>query len=138
MRAGVVTDLASLNRPVLERLAGTPLAARMVSSHPMVGSEASGFSASRRALYRKGRVHLSARQEAQREVRDRVEGFWRSLGARPAWTSAREHDELMVMVSHLPQLVSNALAGALDSAGVSPSGLGPGGQDMVRLAGSSP
>jgi prephenate dehydrogenase len=44
----------------------------------------------------------------------------------------------MAWVSHLPQLVSNALAGALDAAGCERAELGPGGRDMTRLAGSSP
>lgn len=135
---GAITDLASLNRPVLEVVTGTDLAPRLVTSHPMVGGEASGFEASRDGLYVDGPVHLSTSPTAAPAVRQQVEGFWRALGARPHWMVAREHDQVMVMVSHLPQLVSNALAGALDSAGVAPSALGPGGQDMVRLAGSSP
>lgn len=135
---GVITDLASLNRPVLEAVAGTALASRLVTSHPMVGGEASGFAASRDGLYEKGPVHLSAPSSADPATREKVEGFWRALNARPEWVLAREHDQVMVMVSHLPQLVANALAGALDSAGVAPSALGPGGRDMVRLAGSSP
>jgi prephenate dehydrogenase len=56
----------------------------------------------------------------------------------PRWSEAEEHDRRMAWVSHLPQLVANALAGALDAAGYSRDELGPGGRDMTRLAGSNP
>ena len=66
------------------------------------------------------------------------EALWSALGARPAWTTAAEHDRLMTRVSHVPQLVANALARTLAQAGVAHADLGPGGRDMTRLAGSSP
>ena len=44
----------------------------------------------------------------------------------------------MALVSHLPQLLSNALAATLEDAGMSTGLLGPGGRDMTRLADSSP
>jgi len=44
----------------------------------------------------------------------------------------------MIWSSHLPQVVSTALAVVLEAAGVAREELGPGGTDMTRLAGSSP
>jgi len=44
----------------------------------------------------------------------------------------------MRLVSHLPQLVANALASVLEHEDIRPSMLGPGGRDMTRLASSSP
>lgn len=134
----VVTDLVSLNRPLLERAASLGMAHRFVGAHPLCGSEASGFAAATDRLFEDAPVWLSADEAAPPEVRQRVESFWSGLGGQPHWTDAREHDERMAWVSHLPQLVSNALAGAIHAAGYAPSDLGPGGRDMTRLAGSSP
>jgi prephenate dehydrogenase len=88
-------------------------------------------------LYKGARIWLVAGDAAADDV-TRVEGFWRSLGGEPRVISADEHDALMVWISHLPQLTSNALATALLQAGHGKGSLGPGGRDMTRLAGSGP
>lgn len=134
----LVTDVTSLKRPVLERARQLGIADRFVGAHAMCGSEASGFGASRADLYDDAVVWLVADDAVPEATRTSAEEFWASLGTRPCWTEAREHDERMAWVSHLPQLVSNALAGAIHAAGYSPDDLGPGGRDMTRLAGSSP
>jgi prephenate dehydrogenase len=132
-----LTDVASLKRPVLDAVRAAGLDARWVGAHPMCGSEASGFSASRADLYAGARVWLVA-DGAGDEAVERVAGFWRALGADPVRADADGHDHLMVLASHLPQLSANALARLLADAHVSPAVLGPGGRDMTRLAGSSP
>jgi prephenate dehydrogenase len=50
---------------------------------------------------------------------------------------AAEHDEQMAWRSHLPHLLSSALAVTLRDAGVRRSALGPGGRDVTRLAGGA-
>ena len=69
---------------------------------------------------------------------ERASAFWSLLGARPRTITADRHDRMMAWASHLPQLLANALAAALDEAGVAREWLGPGGAHMTRLAGSSP
>jgi prephenate dehydrogenase len=51
---------------------------------------------------------------------------------------AAEHDRRLAWTSHLPQMVSSALAAALAGQGIARGELGPGGRDVTRLAGSSP
>jgi prephenate dehydrogenase len=70
--------------------------------------------------------------------KDRLESFWRSLGAEPASIDAETHDRMMAWVSHLPQLTANALGRILAEAGFTREELGTGGRDMTRLAGSAP
>ncbi len=134
----LVTDLVSLNAPVLERARALGLADRFISAHPMCGSEASGYGASDGALYQGATIHLSADPETRESRGGEGVAFWSSVGGVPDWIDAREHDRTMAWVSHLPQLVSNALAGALHAAGIQPGQLGPGARQMTRLAGSSP
>lgn len=133
----VVTDVVSLKEPVARKIRELGLGHQWVGSHPMAGSERSGFGAARADLFRDAPVFL-VRDGAAAAAEDGVKALWSRVGARTRWVGADEHDRLMIWASHLPQLVSNALAASLARAGVSPADLGPGGRDMTRLAGSAP
>lgn len=132
-----LTDVTSLQRPVMEAAERSGAAGRWVGAHPMAGAESSGFSASRPDLYDGARVWLVAHEATDHHIRG-VERLWRGVGGEPRSIGADAHDRLMALVSHLPQLVSNALASTLDGAGVTSDRLGPGGSDMTRLAASDP
>ncbi len=134
----LVTDMVSLKAPVLRAIRRGGGSDRFVGAHPICGGESSGFGASRPGLFEGARVWLCATEDATAEARGRAEAFWGGLGSEPRWAEAEEHDRRMAWVSHLPQLVANALAGALHAQGFSPDELGPGGRDMTRLAGSNP
>lgn len=133
----VVTDVVSLKDPLMRAAGESGLSTRFVGGHPMAGTERSGWPGGRAGIFRGARVWITPGAAAPPAV-ERVEGLWRSVGALPARIDAGRHDETMVWVSHLPQLLANLLAGSLDARDLSPSTLGPGGRDMVRLAGSSP
>lgn len=144
-----VMDLVSLQRPPLEVAEAAGLALCYRSAHPMVGSERSGFAASRPDLFDGATVWLSAPRgraaggsaaddATPRRLDEETESFWTMLGAHPAWCDPSEHDHRMAAASHLPQLTANLLARLLEAEGVGSSDLGPGGLDMTRLAGSSP
>ena len=132
-----LTAVASLKAPVARAVADAGGEARWVGSHPMTGSEASGFAASRSELYQGARVWTVAHAEAATRA-SAVSSMWASLGARPEAIDAEEHDRLMALASQLPQLVSNALAKVLAEGRVTRDRLGPGGREMTRLAGSGP
>lgn len=133
----VVTDVASLKRPVEDAAREAGLLHRWVGSHPMAGAESSGFWASRDALFQGARVWMTG-EAADNAHLQMVRRLWTGVGATPHDIGAREHDRLMAWVSHLPQVTANLLADALDRGGIDVSQLGPGGRDMTRLAASSP
>jgi prephenate dehydrogenase len=68
----------------------------------------------------------------------RLEAFVTALGARPLVLSAADHDRLVAISSHLPQLLSVALGAQLAAAGESDARVydlcGPGMRSMLRLA----
>jgi len=136
-RETTLTDLASLKAPLARAAEAAGALDRWVGSHPMTGSEESGFAASRGDLFEGARVWIVAHDDAARRV-TRLDSFWKALRARPLAIEAEEHDRLMAVASHLPQLVANALASVLAEQGVTRDRLGPGGSDMTRLAASSP
>jgi prephenate dehydrogenase len=133
----LVMDLSSLQSPMAEKAAELGLSERVVGAHPMAGAEGSGFAVSRAGMYGGAKVWLSGGADND-DFRARFSSFWEALDANPEWTDAAAHDDRMVRVSHLPQLLANVLARSLDDAGYKPADLGPGGTDMTRLAGSSP
>lgn len=133
----VVTDVVSVKGPLLRRVRELGRAARFVGGHPMAGSESAGYGASRADLFRDARVHL-IRGDADQDAARVVVALWRRVGGRPAWIGAAEHDRRMTRLSHLPQLLSSALATLLGREGYGPGDPGPGGRDMTRLAASAP
>lgn len=134
----LITDMVSLKQPLMRAAAESGVAERFVGAHPICGGEGSGFAAGSGQLFTGARVWLCAGEEVPEDRRVRVQRFWEAVGGRPEWVEPGEHDRHMAWASHLPQLVANALAGALDAAGCERAELGPGGRDMTRLAGSNP
>ncbi|MEO6094356.1 MAG: prephenate dehydrogenase/arogenate dehydrogenase family protein [Fibrobacteria bacterium] len=132
-----------------------------IGSHPMAGSEKTGLEARDPLLFQNASWVICA-DEAPRndpavpqsgpetapkapalmaEAADRLESFVRALGARTARMPAELHDKVVAHVSHLPQLLSTALASYIgERNNVVDNCLqiaGGGFRDMTRLAGSS-
>ena len=110
---------------------------RVLGTHPIAGSERSGFSAANRDMFRGATLRAEAR--ASDAERQRIETLWRRVGiSRIVWDDAGAHDVLMSWISHLPQLTSTALAAVLANRGIAPADVGPGARDATRLASSDP
>lgn len=124
----VVTDCGSTKRTVMA--AAAALGGRFVGGHPMAGSEASGARAAREDLF-DGAAWAVVGEEG--EALMRVTETLRRLGAVPVLATAEEHDRHVARVSHVPQLVSCALARVAEAAD-GPFGGGPGLASMTRLA----
>lgn len=133
----VITDLGSTKRDILRAAADAGIGSRFVGSHPLAGDHRSGWNATRTRLYEGATVFVCPGAATEPAAVDGVEGLWRQVGALPIRQDAAEHDRLMSMVSHLPQVVSTALATVLVQGGFTGGDLGPGGKDVTRLAGSS-
>lgn len=115
--------------------------ARFVPAHPMAGTEHSGAAAAFAELYRGRKVILVPQRETSSRALSLVRNAWVACGADVVRLQAREHDEILAAVSHLPHVVAFALMGTLARRkdaqrvlGFSAGGL----RDTVRIAGSSP
>jgi|HubBroStandDraft_4_1064222.scaffolds.fasta_scaffold76626_2 prephenate dehydrogenase len=123
-----------------------------LGGHPMAGSEVSGIDGADASLFQGAKYALVGAQDGpvSREQSEHIEKtdariakFVRlieAIGARPIWIDAVTHDRAAAFVSHLPQLVSVALAGvtreATDQTGLPLTLAGRGLRDALRLAGS--
>lgn len=109
---------------------------RYVGGHPIAGRERSGPVAARPDLFRGRPWVLTARTgPARRAIEELVE----ACGAQPLHLDADCHDQAVALTSHLPQLVSSALAGRLPA--LAPSAravVGAGFADLTRIAESDP
>jgi prephenate dehydrogenase len=137
----LVTDAGSTKSAIC-RAAGQHFrsGARFLGAHPMAGKERSGVENTDAELFRDATYALIGRED---DPDPRVKAFTQivvAIGARPVWTDADTHDWAVGIVSHLPQLVSIALARVVqdetDETGMPLTLAGPGLQDMLRLAGS--
>ena len=134
--SAAVTDVTSVQLPLLERARELDLASRVVASHPFCGTHESGFAAARSDMLAGSAVYVSI-GSAGDDVTSTVMDFWRRLGASPAVVEAVWHDEVLAWTSHLPQAISSALAVTLASDAPAGGVFGAGGLDTTRLAASS-
>ena len=135
--ASLVTDVGSTKRRIVQRASALGLAPRFVGSHPMAGDHRAGWHASRRGLFEGARVDLCRTPDTTAAVWTRARALWRAVGATPMERDAAMHDAEMALSSHLPQLLSLALAGTLASRAIERRRLGSGGKEMTRMAASS-
>jgi len=136
----VVTDVASVKQTVLEGVVASGVdAARYVGSHPMAGRERSGAAAARRDLF-DGRAwvvvpHPGSSAEAVQAVREVAMVAGSAVRVMPA----REHDEAVAAVSHVPQVAASIVAACLRELPEPAVGLaGQGLRDVTRIAASDP
>ena len=129
----LVTDVASVKAPVEKELA--PLLqghGRWIGSHPMAGSEESGFRAARGDLFQNATVILTPEKNTPAETVQDATLFWRTLGAKVTRLEPVEHDRQVARISHLPHAVAAALVHAAGSSGLPLAG--PGYRDTTRVA----
>jgi prephenate dehydrogenase len=133
----ILTDTASLKRPLVQAAQSLRQAVRFVGGHPMAGSESSGIAAARPDLFRGRPWALVPTPRSDEEAIAACEELARAAGARPIRLDAVRHDRLMTWASHLPLSVAAALVRAATSAsGNDLSQLaGPGYLDTTRVAG---
>ncbi len=122
---GWVTDAGSTKRAICRAAESIP---RFVGGHPMAGKEHRGLEHADADLFRDRPWLLTS--EPPPFLREWLE----RIGARIRLTTPEEHDRMVARASHLPQLLSNAIAAATVEAKAFG---GPGLDSMTRLSGSS-
>ncbi|MCI0547199.1 MAG: prephenate dehydrogenase/arogenate dehydrogenase family protein [Candidatus Rokubacteria bacterium] len=137
----VITDVGSTKAALAAAAEGLhaarPLA--FVGSHPMAGSEQSGYRASRPDLFRGALVIITPTGATPPDAQKRVTGLWESLGARVTAMDPETHDRAAAAISHLPHLVADALVDAvlrMDPAFLALAARGF--RDTTRIAAANP
>jgi prephenate dehydrogenase len=120
----VVTSACSVMRPLR---AVAP--AHFVAGHPLAGSQRRGLAAARGDLF-EGKTWFLDAEDA------RVDEMVRDCGALIDRVDAEEHDAAIALTSHLPQVLSTALAAYLHDRDDLRRFAGTGLRTFLRLAGS--
>lgn len=138
----IVTDIGSV-KGCIEK-AALSAGIRFVGSHPMAGTEKSGPEAMVPGIYGNATVFTVPPFQPDHEAVDAVESMWRSVGGKIMRIDSAVHDLLVAHTSHVPHIVSSALAlSVLDEP--DPvireqrfAGCASGFRDTIRVAASSP
>lgn len=132
--SAVVTDVGSTKRSVVALAEKTlPKGVAFVGSHPMAGSEKRGVEYARTDLCAGAICILTPNSKTSPSALADVEGFWESLGMRPARLTPEDHDRLLADISHLPHALAASLV-AMQSEEALPLA-GKGFLDTTRIAG---
>lgn len=140
----VITDVGSVKGQLvydleaicLKHNAATGRNAQFVGSHPMAGSEQTGFQAARADLFVGATCFVTPTGQTQAAAHEMVRLFWRELGASVAAVSPDEHDPIVARISHVPHLMASLLVNLTTEAEM--EHCGGGFRDTTRIASGSP
>lgn len=131
----VVTDVGSTKRELVEAHGGDR---RFIGGHPLAGAETAGVLNARADLYDGARWYLTPTSDSEGVLLDRLQKLVKGLGAKPVAIDATEHDRAMAVVSHLPHVFANQLAGQGRPGTERLGALAPSLRDGTRVAGANP
>ncbi len=142
----LMTDVGSTKAAVAQRaidVFGKNAGKRFLAGHPMAGKENSGVDCADPELFKNAVWFLTPLpgQNLQDGLMPEFMGWIDHIGARVAMLPAEDHDRLCAWISHVPQMISTALAAALveefgEEAPLLPAG-GRALREMTRIASSS-
>jgi prephenate dehydrogenase len=137
----IVTDVGSSKAAIVRK--AEALARRrpltFVGSHPMAGSEKSGYGVARADLFQGALVVVTPTEASEPRAVKAVTAFWEHLGARVTALDPDAHDVAVAAISHLPHLVACALVDAVtkEAPGALPIAA-RGFRDTTRIAAGDP
>ena len=123
----LITDAGSTKVAIVTRAAGAVHRGRFIGGHPMAGKESRGVEQADADLFR-GRPYILTGRAPE------LESWIERIGARLVVMTAEEHDRLVAVTSHLPQLISTALASVIGAQPDAAKVAGPAAVDLTRLA----
>src|SRR5215475_447584 len=141
----LLTDVGSTKAQVVEcaaKVFGKSVGKRFLAGHPMAGKEMSGVDYADPDLFQNAVWFLIPLpdQNLNDGVLAEFTGWIDAIGARIAMLPADEHDRLCAWISHVPQMISTALAAALVEEFGGEAPLLPAGgralQEMTRISAS--
>lgn len=114
----LLTDVGSTKVEVLAhatKVFGSDVSHRFLGGHPMAGKEHSGIACAEPDLFEGAAWFLtpSPGQNVNEGLCADFQSWLQKIGTRVAEIDAKSHDELCAWISHVPQMISTALAATL-------------------------
>jgi len=139
----IVTDVGSVKGEICRNahaaLAKLAPHAHFVGSHPMAGSEKTGWQHAQANLFEGRTCFVTPLTETDPRATEIVAQFWQSLGSKVVRAAPSEHDEIVAHISHLPHALAATLCATLAQKNTNwHHHRGGGLRDTTRIAGSDP
>lgn len=128
----LVLDLGSTKREILAAMASLPERFDPLGGHPMCGKERGGLEHAEAAMFQDAPFAFVPLKRTTSEARLLAESLAATIGAHPIWLDAETHDRWAGAISHLPYLLSAALAQVTPPEAAPLAG--PGFRSATRLA----
>lgn len=142
IESGVVTDMGSTKRSIIEAVSGHPKRGRFVAAHPMAGTENTGPEAAFSGLFDYKVSLICDKENSDTDAVERVEAMFNVLNMRIRYMDADAHDMHAAYVSHISHISSFVLSSTVLDKEKSEKAIldmaGGGFESTVRLAKSSP
>ena len=133
-RPCIVLDIGSSKRTIVAALESLSANFDPIGGHPICGRERLSLENAERFLYRDAPFVLTSLPRTSERARCAALEIVAALDAHPIWLDADDHDRIMASTSHLPYLLSSALALATPEDAIPL--VGPGFRSSARLAGT--
>ena len=136
----VVTDVGSVKgRIAREGPAAVGKTAHFVGSHPMAGSELTGWEHGSGTLFAGRTCFVTPLPATDHHAITTVSHFWSELGGEVVTVDPDLHDKIVAHISHLPQALASTLCAFLATQDPAWRDWAGGGlRDTTRIAGSDP
>jgi prephenate dehydrogenase len=135
----LVSDVGSTKRTIVAA-AESAITARavFVGSHPMAGSEKTGFQHASAKLFHNATTLVCPTNQTNPQAVAHISAFWEALGSRVIWMHPDRHDELIALISHVPHMAATALVTLVQQRRNDPAMIrllcGNGFRDTTRIA----
>jgi len=128
----LITDAGSTKSEIVARAVKYIHRGRFIGGHPMAGKQSRGVAEAEAGLFQ-GRPYVLT-PGANGAADPELERWIERMGARVVIMGPEEHDRLVAITSHLPQLISTALASTIGNEPGASRVAGPAAIDLTRLA----
>ena len=107
---------------------------KFIPTHPMAGTEFSGFDNSFDSLFKAAKWVLTPVEETNVDDINKLVELIEAMGAIPIFATAEEHDEAVALISHMPMLIAQAIFKTAKDNDLALKLASSGFRDMTRLA----
>ncbi len=131
----IVMDMGSTKKLIIESMSRLPERFDPVGGHPICGKEKLSLANAERTLYYAAPFLLTPLERTSPRALSAAHQIIDAIGAKAKILEAVDHDRILASTSHLPFLISSALA--LSTPQDVSAFIGPGFKSTSRLAGTS-
>ena len=139
-KAEFITDCTSVKGSLLKKIRKNKLESKFILSHPIAGSEKSGFLSSNEDLFRDKISIISKHKGLAIPTIKKCKELWFELGSKTHNLDPKSHDKILSLTSHLPHVVAFSLISLFSKRKPSEyrKFIGGGLKDFTRIAESDP